>query len=129
MSPQDSTANSVAISAVAIAGADNPYAVAVNEVTRFAGYLRVYGLPQGQDNHPTPIGSATNAIANAAAKLGLPTTGPAGSGGFSMPASGQLDGPGAPGGYDAGPMHTAAVANEQAAERPRRHVLTRLLHK
>ena len=91
----------VAISAVAVDGADNTYSVAVNETTRFAGYLRVYSIPQGIDKMPTVIGKATNAVTNAASALTLASSGPA-TNGFSLPASGNYDGPGAPGGYDAG---------------------------
>ncbi len=106
---QDPTANTVAISAMAIDGADNTYVVTVNETTRFAGYLRVYKLPKGQDNQPTTIGSATNAAINAAADIGL-TGGAAGSG-WSMPSSGAglVDGPGAPGGFDAGESRKTRV--------------------
>ena len=107
---QDSTADQVSISAVAVDGADNAYAVAVNETTRFAGFLRIYSIPSGTDggDAATTIGLSAN-LFNAASKLTLPTSGGAGTSGWSMPSSTLYDGPGAPGGYGAGApldMHT-----------------------
>ena len=100
-SVQDSTANQVSIAAVAADGADNTYAVAVNEATRFGGFVRIYSLAAGVDGAATTIGLGNN-LGNAANKLGLPTTGAAGTSGWSMPSSTLYDGPGAPGGYGAG---------------------------